>query len=61
MTYACEECGFLFCRSGEVKKCPYCGKNHISPATKEEIQRLQEVLEQGKSTLVNVNDKIKLY
>lgn len=51
MTYACEDCGFLFCRAGEVKECPSCEKNHIRSATEEETQRLQTLLEQGKSTL----------
>lgn len=51
MTYACEGCGFLFCRVGEVKECPFCEKNHIRSATKEETQRLQKLLEQEKPTL----------
>ncbi|MGI6778800.1 MAG: hypothetical protein ACOX7R_12570 [Acetivibrionales bacterium] len=51
MTYFCEECGFLFCRTGEVKECPSCEKNHIRTATKKEIQRLQTLLEREKSTL----------
>ena len=50
MTYACEDCGFLFCRVGEVKECPSCDKNHIRSASKEEAQRLQKLLEQGKRT-----------
>jgi len=51
MTYACQDCGFLFCRVGEVKECPSCEKNHIRSATKEETQRVQKLLEQGKPTL----------
>ncbi|GAB6181183.1 hypothetical protein JCM14036_25020 [Desulfotomaculum defluvii] len=51
MTYACEDCGFLFYRAGEVEECPSCEKNHIRSATKEETQRLQTLLEQGKPTL----------
>jgi len=47
MTYACEDCGFLFYRIGEVKECPSCEKNHIRSATKEETQRLWELLKQG--------------
>lgn len=46
MTYAYEDCGFLFCRTGEVKECASCEKNHIRSATKEEGQRLQKILEQ---------------
>jgi uncharacterized Zn finger protein (UPF0148 family) len=51
MTYACEDCGFLFCRAGAVKECPSCEKNNIRLATEEEAGRLQELLEQGKPTL----------
>jgi len=52
MTYACKDCGFLFYRTGEVKECPSCEKNHIRSATKEETERLKILLEQGKSTLL---------
>ncbi len=51
MIYACEECGFLFCRAGEVKECPSCEKNHVRFATGEEIQRLETLLEQRKTAL----------
>ncbi len=51
MTYACEDCGFLFCRVGAVKECPSCEKPHIRPATEEETGRLEKLLEQGKPTL----------
>lgn len=51
MTYACEDCGFLFCRTGAVKECASCEKNNIRPATDEESYRLRELLEQGKPTL----------
>ena len=51
MTYACEDCGFLFYRAGEVKECPSCEKNNIRSATEEEAQRLQKLLEQGKPIL----------
>ena len=51
MTCACEDCGFLFCRAGEVKECPSCEKNNICLATEEETESLQKLLEQGKSTL----------
>lgn len=47
MTYACEDCGFLFCRVGAVKECPSCEKNHIRPATGEETGRLENLLERG--------------
>ena len=51
MTYACEDCGFLFCRVGAVKECPSCEKPHIRPATEEEADRLQKLLEQGNTNL----------
>ncbi|SMB89901.1 hypothetical protein SAMN00017405_0676 [Desulfonispora thiosulfatigenes DSM 11270] len=51
MIYTCEDCGLLFYRAGEVKECPFCEKNDIRFATKEEIKRLQTLLEQGKPTL----------
>ncbi|ADL06031.1 hypothetical protein [Lacrimispora saccharolytica] len=51
MTYACEDCGFLFYRAGEVKECPSCEKPHIRSATEEEIGRLEKLLEQGKTSL----------
>lgn len=51
ITYACEDCGFLFYRAGEVKRCPSCEKKHIRSATGEETQRLQILLERGKPTL----------
>ena len=51
MTYACEDCGFLFCRVGAVKECPSCEKSHIRPATEEEIGMLEKLLEQGKTSL----------
>lgn len=51
MTYVCEDCGFLFCRVGEVKECPFCEKNNIYSATEEEADRLQKLLEQGNTNL----------
>ena len=51
MTYACEDCGFLFCRVGALKECPSCEKPHIRPATEEEAGRPQKLLKQGKPTL----------
>jgi hypothetical protein len=54
MTYACEDCGFLFCRVGAVKECPSCEKPHIRPATEEEADRLQKLLEHG-----NTSSRIK--
>jgi hypothetical protein len=54
MTYACEDCGFLFCRMGVVKECPSWEKPHIRPATEEEADRLQKLLEHG-----NTSSRIK--
>ncbi|EHQ90654.1 hypothetical protein [Desulfosporosinus youngiae] len=51
MTYACEDCGFLFYRVGAVKDCPSCEKNNVRPATAEEAGRLEKLLEQGKAAL----------
>ncbi len=51
MIYACEDCGFLFCRAGEVNECPSCEKNHVRSATGEETGRLQTLLERGKPVL----------
>ena len=51
MTYACEDCGFLFCRVGAIKECPFCEKPNIRPATEEEIGMLEKLLEQGKPSL----------
>lgn len=58
MTYACENCGFIFSRSGEVKECPACEKNHIRSATGEEIQRLQTLLERGKSNSLEEGENL---
>ncbi|MBP1755546.1 MAG: hypothetical protein H6Q59_1944 [Firmicutes bacterium] len=45
MIYYCENCGFLFCRMGEIKACPSCEVNHIRIANSEETSKLQEILE----------------
>lgn len=50
MIYACEDCGFLFNRLGEIKECPFCEEKHIRPAIEEETLRLQELMEQGKQS-----------
>ena len=43
--YYCEDCGFLFQRMGEVHGCPYCEGSHIRPATVEETEHLETLLE----------------
>ena len=45
MIYACEDCGFLFCRRSEIQQCPFCDGRHIRPATPEESKNLQKHLE----------------
>lgn len=44
MIYCCEDCGFLFLRIGEVEECPFCEGTHFRPATAEEAERLQALL-----------------
>lgn len=44
MTYCCEDCGFLFRRLGEVKECPFCEGTQFRPATAEEAERMQALL-----------------
>lgn len=36
MIYACDNCYFLFSRSGAPEQCPDCGKYVIRPATEGE-------------------------
>lgn len=51
MIYACEDCGFLFYRVGEVRGCPSCEGAHIRLATKEETERILPLLEQQKGNI----------
>lgn len=44
MIYYCENCGFLFCRTGEIKTCPFCEVNRIRFANTEEASRLLATL-----------------
>jgi len=44
MTYCCDICGFLFFRTGEIRKCPSCDGYRIRPATAEEAAQLQQLL-----------------
>lgn len=39
--YTCEDCGFVFYGAGEIRECPYCGKQriHASSGEKAEAQR----------------------
>jgi rubrerythrin len=45
MIYVCQNCGFVFCRTVEIKECPYCGKQRIRVSAEEEISPLQPFLE----------------
>lgn len=36
MLYVCDNCGFLFSRTGEQNQCPDCGRHKIRPASLEE-------------------------
>lgn len=51
MIYTCKDCGFLFYRIGVVKECPFCEKSNVRLANKEESQKLQKLMEQGKISL----------
>ncbi len=51
LIYACEDCGFLFYRAGEIEDCPSCEKNRLRLATKEEIKQLQSFLTQAEAKL----------
>lgn len=44
MTYCCDSCGFLFFRTGEIRRCPSCDGYRIRPATAEEAEQLQHFL-----------------
>ena len=44
MVYCCEDCGFLFRRMGEVKECPFCERSRFRPATAQEKNCLQALL-----------------
>ena len=44
MIYRCEDCGFLFRRVGTVEACPFCEGSRFRPATEEEAERLQAII-----------------
>jgi uncharacterized Zn finger protein (UPF0148 family) len=52
MNYICDDCGFAFSRMGEIKECPFCEKRNIRSVTGEEIQRWQDLQEQGIKALL---------
>ena len=41
MTYHCEDCGFLFYRTGFVSECPLCESKNFRIATEKEANQLQ--------------------
>lgn len=40
MTYICGDCGFVFCRTGEIRECPYCGEKRIRTAAEAEDEKM---------------------
>ncbi len=46
--YACDNCGFLFTRSGECEQCPDCGKRQVRFANSKEKEELLERLKEDK-------------
>ena len=50
MIYCCEDCGFLFRRVSEVRSCPSCEGVRFRPATAEEAERLQVLLNKETKT-----------
>ena len=43
MTYACNDCGFLFYRAGAVDACPSCESTSIREATDAEREKYEEI------------------
>lgn len=46
VTYCCKNCGFLFGRLSQAKRCPICESTAIQSATPEEESRFHVVREQ---------------
>lgn len=57
MTYACDDCGFLFFRIAEVRECPLCGGARVRPATEEEKKALNTNLKKQTRTETNFGRK----
>ena len=47
--YICEECGFVFYGAGEIRECPYCGKQRVHDSSGEDVETLRPFLEQQKT------------
>ena len=41
MIYVCDNCNFIFTRTGSVEECPNCGKLTFREATEEECEALE--------------------
>lgn len=48
MTYACDDCGFLFRRFGSVSQCPLCESSRVRPATSGETEKTQALFGAGR-------------
>lgn len=48
--YCCDDCGFLFVRTGAVEQCPSCEGYRFRPATQEENDRLQALLKKPETS-----------
>lgn len=46
MIYICQQCDFLFERSDPQTHCPFCQRTCVRPATQEEEERFETLLEQ---------------
>ena len=40
--YVCDNCGFMFIRTGECEQCPDCGKKTVREASPEEKEEFAE-------------------
>lgn len=45
VTYCCKNCGFLFGRLSQAKRCPICESTAVQPATQEEESHFHAVRE----------------
>lgn len=57
MVYACDNCYFLFSRSGTPEQCPDCGKYAIRPATEMERSEFSARLKKPEPWDVAENDR----
>ena len=40
--YTCDNCHFIFTRTGECEQCPDCGKKTVRDANSDEIKKFYE-------------------